>query len=69
MKLYKCDNGYYYKGPEKSCLFCIHCTDIFYDYSHGPYMFICDKNLEYTTNCEGFEEDKEDPNIIIKESF
>lgn len=30
--------------PDKCCAFCSHCTDIFYDYSNGPYLFICDKD-------------------------
>lgn len=27
------------------CLFCKHCTDIFWDATNGPYMFVCDKGL------------------------
>lgn len=27
--------------PAKSCVFCDHCTDIYYDYLYGPYMFVC----------------------------
>lgn len=30
--------------PDKCCAFCNHCTDFFYDYTHGPYLFICDKD-------------------------
>lgn len=26
-----------------TCFFCEKCADIFWDYSNGPYMFICDK--------------------------
>jgi hypothetical protein len=28
--------------PVNSCVFCDHCTDIYYDYSNGPYMFVCE---------------------------
>ena len=46
----------------KSCLICKHCTDIFWDYTHGPYMLFCEKeesNLpegtNYGTECDLFE--------------
>ena len=26
---------------DKTCVFCEHCTDIYYD-SHGPYMICCE---------------------------
>ena len=37
------------------CVFCKYCTDMFYDYTNGPYLFMCEFNLEPTiteTNCE-----------------
>ena len=34
----------------KSCLICKHCTDIFLDYTHGPYMTVC----ENPCNGEGY---------------
>lgn len=34
-------NGYDVIAHKKSCLFCDHCTDIFYDYKYGAYMFFC----------------------------
>ena len=40
-KLFECENGKTYEAHKRSCLFCKHCTDIFYDYTNGPYMFIC----------------------------
>lgn len=40
-KLFECENGKTYGAHKRSCLFCKHCTDIFYDYTNGPYMFIC----------------------------
>lgn len=30
--------------PDNCCAFCRHCTDLFYDYTNGPYLFICDKD-------------------------
>ena len=28
--------------PRKCCLICKHCTDIFWDYTNGPYMTFCE---------------------------
>lgn len=36
---------YQVKAHCRSCFFCDHCTDIFWDFSNGPYMFLCDKNM------------------------
>lgn len=62
-KCFDCANGRTYKAPEKSCCFCKHCTDIFYDFTHGPYLFICDLNCNTETafkdECSYFEEEKE----------
>ena len=42
---------------EKDCLFCKHCTDIFWDYTNGIYMIICDLGEEtFKENCRYFEE-------------
>lgn len=72
VKLFKCENGHLYRFPEKSCVFCEHCSDIFYDYSHGPYMLICDlgintDNGNLSAKCMKFREDFESPNIIYVE--
>ena len=73
IKLYRCDNGHLYKLHDKSCLFCSHCTDVFYDYSNGPYMAFCELNIEDSSDgnleelCEHFKEDPEDPDIIYVE--
>ncbi|MBQ1297096.1 MAG: hypothetical protein IIY21_23835 [Clostridiales bacterium] len=40
-KPYKGANGKTYLALPNSCLFCWNCTDIFYDFTNGPYMFIC----------------------------
>lgn len=58
-RLYKCE---YYSvwANKRSCFFCVECQDIWFDYSHGPYMFGCEKNLdiEYGLKgkCLGFHE-------------
>lgn len=50
MKTWKCENGYIYEIPDKACIICKHCTDIFWDHTHGPYMLICDKQTLDTDN-------------------
>lgn len=35
------DDGIKCKVPEKSCLLCERCTDYWWDYTNGPYMFFC----------------------------
>lgn len=51
-KEYECD------VPDNHCLVCQHCTDVFYDITHGPYMYICE--LQHSgdwRNCKDFEYD------------
>jgi hypothetical protein len=50
--------------PKKHCLFCAHCTDWFWDYTSGPYAYICelkeaDPNYGDAGTCWYFEEDDE----------
>ena len=47
------------KAPEKSCFFCRHMSDIFYDYSNGPYMALCNAKQEMRgfDACDLFEID------------
>lgn len=35
-------DGYELIANEHSCAFCSHCSDIFYDFTNGPYWFYCD---------------------------
>ena len=46
----------------KACLFCDHCTDIFWDYTNGPYMICCELELDsqngFRGECPSFKEDK-----------
>lgn len=57
LKLYKSGNGLIYRMPKNHCVFCEHCTDIFYDYTNGPYMFICDKGCRDFKTCNNFKEE------------
>ena len=42
------EDGSVWDMPAIHCVFCKHCTDVIYDYSNGPYMFMCDKCLDIT---------------------
>lgn len=47
MRVFKTDIGLSFNvKQDKCCVFCDHCTDIFYD-SRGPYMIDCDKSSKY----------------------
>lgn len=58
MKHFKCE---YYEcdAPDNCCLFCKHCTDVFWDYTNGPYMFFCELGHGNYMECGAFEEDDE----------
>lgn len=56
-KPFNCENGKTYLMPDTSCVFCNHCTDIFYDYTNGPYMFLCEKGHGDFETCNEFEEE------------
>lgn len=60
IKPFKCENGKNYIFPEEHCVFCKYCTDIFWDYTNGPYMFICDVDGGKYTTCGKFEEEEDD---------
>ena len=57
--------GYTVKAHPRSCFFCQHLTDIFYD-SQGPYGFVCNRKMEEDIEtgmmgeCPGFEEETDD---------
>ena len=41
--------------PDDACPFCVHCSDFFYDYTHGPYLILCDiDKSEGNGTCECF---------------
>jgi hypothetical protein len=59
--------GYKYHLPYTACVFCKHCTDIFWDFSGGIYGLICEKNMDIrqikgniTGECKHFIEEKEE---------
>lgn len=61
-KTYECE---YYKvtAHKNSCFFCKRCTDIWWDYTNGPYMWLCTKEVDveaefFRTGCQEFEEEK-----------
>lgn len=56
-RLFFADDGWVYEYPEKHCAFCKHCKDFFFDYTNGPYMFLCDLEKAYE-GCDAFEEEK-----------
>lgn len=43
--------------PAESCVFCDHCTDIYYDYSNGPYMFACELDKDKSAD-DNFQTEK-----------
>ncbi len=49
---FKCDNGKQYVCRSNACPFCKYCTMV-YDYTHGPYLFLCDKNGDVSKAFEG----------------
>lgn len=65
--IFECENGRNYLIPEKHCLSCKYCTDVFWDYTHGPYMCLCSiRDIPKDQgDCDKWEED---PNMrILKE--
>ena len=54
-KEYLCENGIIYLIPENHCPFCKHCASIFYDYTNGPYMFLCEVANGDPETCGKFE--------------
>ena len=41
LRKYECE-FYTTMVPPRHCLFCKHNTDVIWDYTNGPYMFVCD---------------------------
>ena len=44
-KVYECDD-YKCDAHPRGCLFCKHSTDVWWDYTNGPYMIMCDIDTE-----------------------
>lgn len=59
---FKLEDGRTLYADPRSCFFCDHLTDIWYD-SEGPYMFLCELDNEIETgmygNCEDFTEEED----------
>lgn len=46
---------------EKDCVFCDHCTDIFWDYTNLIYGIVCSEDHDINAeDCQYFREDGED---------
>ena len=45
-KIYECDE-YKCDAHPRGCFFCKHSTDVFYDFTNGPYMIVCDLQSEH----------------------
>ena len=54
-----CENDHVYMAFKDSCVFCKY-HDVFWDYTNGPYLVLCnaDKNTEtgMSGKCDFFEE-------------
>ena len=64
--IYKCE-FYEVQAHKRSCFFCKCCMDIFFDYTNGPYMFFCNKEIDQTQDtfingCTEFESDGAEEN-------
>ena len=59
LREYRCEY-YTVMAPPTCCLFCDHCTDVFWDFSNGPYMFLCNAGMDTDDGaagrCAGFSE-------------
>ena len=63
-RIYEIEGHMRCKCPEKACVFCDHCTDVFWDYTNGPYMVFCDISADtekgFIGHCELFKEEEND---------
>lgn len=53
MKEYKLTDFFGVVAPDNCCLFCDQCSDIWWDYTHGPYMFFCDIGKDTSKGAHG----------------
>ena len=60
-RIYTLGSGWEIDAPERCCLFCDYCTDIYYD-SKGIYLTLCELSLDVVEGSQGrclnFKEDK-----------
>lgn len=52
LRKYECEY-YSLMAPERCCLFCVSCTDVFFDYTNGPYMFMCERDGDTDEGMKG----------------
>lgn len=56
----------HYAYEEPCCTVCKHCTDVFWDYSHGPYMALCEIcQGETGDTCGKYEPDPDCPPVDV----
>jgi hypothetical protein len=70
-KVFELSDGRKFGAHKRSCLFCEHCSDIFWDYTNGIYGISCDINwnnaesrrehihLSFDGKCKSFEESED----------
>ena len=62
LRKYECEH-YSVMAPPTSCFFCARCTDIWFDFTNGPYMFWCEADRDVEAGLKGecawFVEDRE----------
>jgi len=51
-KLFQLEFGMTVEAEAESCLFCRHCTDLFYD-SECVYALVCAKDKDVVVGCNG----------------
>ena len=56
----------FYRPCYQGCPNCTHCTDVFWDYSHGIYATLCEIHDEPVKGCTDYENDGTEP-ITIEE--
>ena len=52
-RIFESANGKRYLAKPNSCLFCEKCTDVFCDYTNGPYMMVCRDDRETIAGMNG----------------
>lgn len=68
---YELEPGFKVGAHKRSCLFCRHCSDVWWDHMNGPYMFLCefddipcgkehDPERSFVGECPAFEEEDGD---------
>lgn len=56
--VFECQDGHKYYAKEGQCLCCENCTDVYYDFTHGPFMIDCKRGLQPNGKCNMWIPDK-----------